>query len=45
MRLPTTPVATLWRELRDEVRRDHPAGRIVLAVDGTDGAGVYQEYC
>ncbi|MET0297180.1 MAG: uridine kinase [Microbacterium sp.] len=39
MRLPITPVTTLWRALRDEVRRDYPVGRIVLAVDGTDGAG------
>lgn len=39
MRLPTTPVTTLWRELRDEVRHNYPAGRIVLAVDGVDGAG------
>jgi len=39
VRLPTTPVTTLWRELRDEVRHNYPAGRIVLAVDGVDGAG------
>ncbi len=39
MRLPITPVTTLQRELRDEVRRDYPAGRIVLAIDGIDGAG------
>jgi Uridine kinase len=39
MRPTTTPVTTLWRGLRDEVRRDYPAGRIVLAVDGMDGAG------
>jgi len=39
MRLPVTPATTLWRELRDEVRRARPAGRVVLAVDGVDGAG------
>lgn len=39
MRLPNTPVTALWRELRDEMRRDYPAGRIILAIDGTDGAG------
>ncbi|WP_439593998.1 uridine kinase [Microbacterium sp.] len=39
MRLPTTPATTLWRELRDEVRAHYRAGRIILAVDGRDGAG------
>ncbi|MGP3535270.1 uridine kinase [Microbacterium sp. RD1] len=39
MRLPTTPVTALLRELRDEVRHLYPAGRIILAVDGIDGAG------
>jgi len=39
MRLPVTPVTTLWRELRDEVRRRCPAGRVIVAVDGRDGAG------
>ncbi len=39
MRLPTTPVTTLQRELRGEVRRRYGAGRVVLAVDGRDGAG------
>lgn len=39
MRLPTTPVTSLWRDLRDEVRHNYPAGRVVLAVDGVDGAG------
>ncbi|GAA5033611.1 uridine kinase [Microbacterium fluvii] len=39
MRLPITPVTTLCRELRDEVRRSYRAGRIMLAVDGLDGAG------
>lgn len=39
MRLPTTPTTTLWRQLRDEVRRDYPAGRVVIAVDGVDGVG------
>jgi uridine kinase len=38
MRLPVTPVTTLWRALRDEARRGR-AGRVVLAVDGVDGAG------
>lgn len=39
MRLPTTPVTSLQRALRDEVRQNHPAGRVILAVDGVDGAG------
>lgn len=39
MRLPVTPATTLWRELRDEVRRQYPAGRMIVAVDGVDGAG------
>ncbi|MFT4220762.1 MAG: uridine kinase [Microbacterium sp.] len=39
MRLPVTPVTTLWRALRDEVRREYRAGRVVVAVDGIDGAG------
>ena len=39
MRLPVTPASTLWRSLRDEVRRDYPRGRVMIAVDGEDGAG------
>lgn len=39
MRLPTTPATTLMRALRDEVRHNYPAGRVILAVDGIDGAG------
>lgn len=39
MRLPATPTTTLWRELRDDVRRQYPAGRVIVAVDGIDGAG------
>lgn len=39
MRLPVTPVTTLWRGLRDDVRRRFPAGRVIIAVDGIDGAG------
>ncbi|MGN8553975.1 UNVERIFIED_CONTAM: uridine kinase [Microbacterium sp. SLM126] len=39
MRLPITPVTTLWRELRDEVRRRYPGGRVIVAIDGVDGAG------
>jgi len=39
MRLPVTPTTTLWRELRDRVRRRNAAGRVVVAVDGLDGAG------
>lgn len=39
MRLPITPVTTLWRELRDDVRRRYPGGRVIVAVDGIDGAG------
>jgi uridine kinase len=39
MRLPITPATALWRDLRDEVRRAYPAGRVIVAVDGIDGAG------
>lgn len=39
MRLPTTPAVALLRALRDEVRRTCPAGRVIVAVDGIDGAG------
>ncbi len=39
MAVPVTPVSTLWRELRDEVRRKYRGGRVLLAVDGIDGAG------
>jgi uridine kinase len=39
MRLPTTPVTTLLRELRDEVRQNNRGGRVMIAVDGTDGSG------
>lgn len=39
MRLPPTPAAQLWRELRDEVRQNHRGGRVIIAVDGIDGAG------
>ncbi|BDV30201.1 uridine kinase [Microbacterium terricola] len=39
MRLPITPVTTLCRELREEVRQHHRGGRVILAVDGIDGAG------
>lgn len=39
MRLPVTPTTTLWRELRDRVRRRYAAGRVIVAIDGLDGAG------
>lgn len=39
MRLPVTPRVTALRALRDEVRLHYRAGRIILAVDGIDGAG------
>jgi uridine kinase len=39
MALPVTPVSTLWRELRDEVRRRYRGGRVLVGVDGVDGAG------
>ncbi|GAA1670180.1 uridine kinase [Microbacterium lacus] len=39
MRLPTTPVTTLLRSLRDEVRQHNRGGRVIIAVDGIDGAG------
>ncbi|HEY9308205.1 MAG TPA: uridine kinase [Microbacterium sp.] len=39
MRLPVTPTTTLWRELRDRVRRRNSGGRVIVAVDGLDGAG------
>ena len=34
-----TPLTTLQRELRDEVRHNYPAGRLLLAIDGIEGAG------
>lgn len=37
--LPVTPASTLWRSLRDEVRQHYRRGRIMVAVDGEDGAG------
>ncbi|MEZ3159868.1 uridine kinase [Microbacterium sp. BWT-B31] len=39
MRLPITPVTAVWRQLRDEVRQHNRAGRVIVAVDGLDGAG------
>ncbi len=39
MRLPTTPATTLQRGLRDEVRQHNRGGRVIIAVDGIDGAG------
>ena len=39
MRLPTTPVTSLLRGLRGEVRLHRRGGRVVIAVDGVDGAG------
>src|SRR5918994_1676380 len=39
MRLPITPATTLWRELRDEVTHLYGGGRVIVAVDGIDGAG------
>lgn len=39
MRLPITPMTTLQRALRADVRRTHPGGRVIVAVDGVDGAG------
>jgi uridine kinase len=39
MRLPTNPATTLLRELRDEVRQNNRRGRVMIAVDGIDGAG------
>lgn len=39
MRLPTTPASILWRQLRDEARQHNRKGRILLGVDGMDGAG------
>lgn len=39
MRLPVTPASTLWRELRDEVRQHYRRGRVIVGVDGEDGAG------
>ena len=39
MRLPITPATTFLRELRDEVRQHYRGGRVIIAVDGIDGAG------
>lgn len=37
--MPTTPVTSVLRGLRDEVRQHYRAGRLVLAVDGIDAVG------
>lgn len=42
MRLPINPVTTLMRELRSELRQLYPGGRIIVAIDGLDAAGVDQ---
>lgn len=39
MAIPVTPVSSLWRELRDDVRRRFRGGRVILGVDGVDGSG------
>lgn len=39
MRLPTNPVTTSWRGLRDEVRQHYRRGRVIVGIDGVDGAG------
>lgn len=39
MRLPITPTTTLLRGVRDEVRQHFRGGRVIIAVDGHDGAG------
>jgi len=39
MRLPITPATTLLRGLRDEARQHYRGGRVIIAVDGIDGAG------
>ena len=39
MRLPITPATTPLRGLRDEVRQHYRGGRVLIAVDGIDGAG------
>lgn len=39
MRLPINSVTTLGRELRDEIRQNNRAGRVIVAIDGLDGAG------
>jgi uridine kinase len=36
---PSASATALLRELRDEVRQHHRRGRVILAVDGVDGAG------
>jgi len=33
MRLPITPVNTLLRDLRGQLRQNHPGGRLLVAVD------------
>ena len=38
MRMPTNPTTTLLREVRDEIRRSFRGGRVIVAVDGRDGA-------
>ncbi|MFG6403387.1 uridine kinase [Microbacterium sp. P04] len=36
---PTDTADTLLHELRDEVRQHYPSGRVIIGVDGVDGAG------
>lgn len=40
MRLPITPVTTLMRELRGQLRQLYPAGRIIVFIDGIDAPAV-----
>ncbi|GAA3899445.1 uridine kinase [Microbacterium invictum] len=39
MRLPITPASTLQRALRDEIMARYRGGRVLVGVDGRDGAG------
>ncbi|WP_022901770.1 uridine kinase [Humibacter albus] len=39
MQLATTPRIAFLRELRAQIIRDYPRGRVVVAVDGAEGAG------
>jgi len=39
MRLPITPASTLQRALRDEIVARYRGGRVLVGVDGRDGAG------
>lgn len=43
MRLPITPVTTLLRDLRTQVRAQSPAGRVIIAIDGLGDTSAFAD--